>query len=90
MFHGGVLRHELFAERSGESGELLQGANGAGSSGQSSTGRPAFRFERNYARGDGDHRDFALAESRRRPCILATHSHRVIIISLFASNLNLP
>jgi hypothetical protein len=72
MFHDGVLRPELFEQRSRESIELLQNAGRAGSSYDSSARRATFRFDREYARGRGDSRDFALAEQRRRSSVLAT------------------
>lgn len=72
MLHDGVLRPELFEQRSGESIELLQNAGRAGSSDESSRRRAPFRFDREYARSRSDSRDFAFAEQRRRSCVLAT------------------
>jgi len=72
MFHAGVLRPELFEQRSSESIELLRKAGCAGSSDESSARRAAFRFNREDARSRGDSRDFALAGQRRRSSVLTT------------------
>lgn len=73
MLHDGLLRPELFEQRSGESIELLQNAGRAGSSYESSGGHATFQLGREYSRrGRGDRRDFALAEQRRRSSVLAT------------------
>jgi len=69
--HGGVLRRELFEQRSTESGELLQSACGSRQSDQSGERHAAFRFDREYARGRPDDRDFGLAAHRRRSRVLA-------------------
>jgi hypothetical protein len=90
VLHDGVLRPELFEQRSGESVELLQKAGGAGSSDESNARRAAFRFDRDYAGSGGDSRDFALAEHRRRSGVLATQSSRFAGTSLLPTDLNLP
>jgi hypothetical protein len=42
VFHTSMLRRELFPERIGESGELLQGSVGTGQSHQSGSRRTPF------------------------------------------------
>jgi hypothetical protein len=89
LFHNGVLRRELFEERSGESAQQLQSASGPGQSDQPSARRPAFRFDREYARSRSDSLDFAFAEYSHQSWILPTGPSRFVSTSLFPSNLNL-
>jgi len=84
-----VLRRELSAERTCESGELLQSSGGAGQSHQPGTKGAAFRFDHDDASGRRDNCDIALAEYRRCSWVFATRPACFVSPALFPSNLKL-